>query len=149
MRSIFKYLAIIFSFLITALPAYCSPLDGNSSDLVLKALKDEVAADIKDFKEDKNNAPYFICFRVFDYTNMRLSASSGALVQNEHEHTRKLLVDFRVGDYSLDNANFVGANNNVTSVNWGELTVDNNYNAIRHALRSSAEIAYKAAIKNL
>ncbi len=89
--------------------------------------------------------------------NMTISPrqpSSGSITASEHKRWRDLKVDVREGDYKLDSSNFSaapvsGATTLFSASGTSVITIDNDYDAIRHTLWLRTDAAYKAAIKNL
>ena len=85
--------------------------------------------------------PYFIEYRIDDFSTYELLANYGALVREESGHQRIVRVTVRVGDYATD-----------SSTNRGEGTAsytaaDDSPVAIRYALWMATDDAYKNALR--
>jgi len=135
------------------LPIFALPAKADSTDIVMKALKDEMARSMKRLEINEHGAPYFIYYNVRDFDRIELAASCGALSQNEHSRWRDLMVDVRTGNYSLDSSNF---NSNIPGMSAANATadqrtlaIDDDYNAIRHTLWLRTDAAYKRAVETL
>lgn len=149
MRKPFAPLIAVIFLLISCLPAY-----SQSSDVVMRALDDEMARSMSRLKLNQHNCPYFISYTVREFDNLRLGASCGALTDNDRNHWRDLLTDVRDGNYTLDSSNFnVGGHEGLGALLSGTsgktLAIDDDYNALRHVLWLQTDAAYKTAIENL
>jgi predicted Zn-dependent protease len=85
--------------------------------------------------------PYFIEYRLDDLSSYEAIASYGALSREEEAHQRIVRVTVRVGDYTLDSS---------TSRGDGVLELaptDNNPQALRYALWTATDSAYKNALR--
>jgi hypothetical protein len=129
------------------------PARAESIDIVMKALKDEMARSMKRLELNGRGAPYFIYYNIREFDRIELAASCGALSQNEHSRWRDLIVDVRTGNYSLDSSNFNSTVPGMSAANatadQRTLVIDDDYNAIRHTLWLRTDAAYKAAVENL
>ena len=85
--------------------------------------------------------PYFIEYRLDDFSTFEAVANYGALTREENGHQRIVRVAVRIGDYKAD-----------SSGTRGDGTVqlaptDNNVEAIRYALWTATDEAYKNALR--
>jgi predicted Zn-dependent protease len=85
--------------------------------------------------------PYFIEYRLDDFATYEAVANYGALAREESGHQRVVRVTVRIGDYTTD-----------SSSNRGEGSValaatDDNAEAIRYALWTATDEAYKSALR--
>jgi len=85
--------------------------------------------------------PYFIEYRVDDFQTYEAVANFGALTQSEHNHQRVVRVTVRIGDYTLDSSSSRGDG----SVELAPQ--DNDPAALRYALWTTTDDAYKAALR--
>jgi len=85
--------------------------------------------------------PYFIEYRVDDFQTYEAVANFGALTQAEHNHQRVVRVTVRIGDYTLDSSSSRGDG----SVELAPQ--DNDPAALRYALWTTTDDAYKAALR--
>ncbi len=97
--------AITFSISLPLLTAF-SWLHAQD-DILMKALRDELARSMEELQLEAMERPYFIAYRVEEITNVRVSGTLGSLLIRSENHTRTLAVEARVGDYALDNTNFL------------------------------------------
>jgi predicted Zn-dependent protease len=85
--------------------------------------------------------PYFIEYRLDDFSTYEAVANYGALVREDSGHQRVIRVTVRIGSYETD-----------SSTSRGEGTValaptDNNPQAIRYSLWTATDEAYKNALR--
>ncbi|MBI2933914.1 MAG: hypothetical protein HYY16_19895 [Planctomycetes bacterium] len=133
--------------LLAALPLLCfaAPQD---DDLLLRVLRDELDRSMQRLRMDGAPAPYYVEYAVEESVSFQVQASFGALAGQGETRHRILSVDLRVGDYSLDNTNFAGGNHYGSGGN-AMLTVDDDYDALRHGLWLATDRAYKSAVEEL
>lgn len=85
--------------------------------------------------------PYYLEYRLDDFSTFQAVANYGALTRDEKAHQRIVRVTVRIGDYGSD-----------SSSTRGDGTVqlapeDNDPEALRYALWTSTDEAYKAALR--
>jgi hypothetical protein len=99
---------------------------------------------------DQYKGPYFIAYRVDQSDEFTVVASFGA-VDNSHRTTkRELSVDVREGDYALDSSHSSGSISHLLGMQENTpLTIDDDYDPIRHELWLHTDAAYKRAIEDL
>jgi len=120
-----------------------------SSDPILSALKPELDRNLAKLLIPGLPVPYYLGFSVMDITNAEIASRLGDLTQVEVSRNRFIQARMRVGDTSLDNANFIG-------YGWGSsgsarLTVvggDDPKPVVRDAWLT-ADAAYKQAVGTL
>ncbi len=120
------------------------------SQVLLKAMRDEMDRSMTNLKLENSPGPYFMSYLVRDISSLTITANSGALTVNNEGRSRTLRTDLRVGDYTLDNSNFMsfsGAMNPLAGVR--PLAVDDNYDAIRRQLWLETDRIYKQALDTL
>jgi hypothetical protein len=76
-------------------------------DVVLQAMKSELVRSAAKLQLGDLEKPYFIAYRIEDRDNHNASARLGALESSNSSRGRTLDVEVRVGDYELDNTNFL------------------------------------------
>src|SRR5258708_2261531 len=97
---------LILSALLCATPAIAA------EDVVMKAMRDEMARSMKKLQIETLKKPYFISYREVESDMCGVSASFGAVVNSAcetpmpHPRSRSISVEVRVGDYQRDNTNF-------------------------------------------
>ena len=85
--------------------------------------------------------PYFIEYRLDDFSTFEAVANYGALTRQEEGHQRVVRVVVRIGDYKTDSSSSRGEG----SVQLAP--TDNNPEAIRYALWTATDDAYKNALR--
>src|ERR1017187_2803943 len=96
------------SLLLTA--AACMASLHAQDDIMMKAMRDEMARSMKQLTIENLEKPYFIAYRVVDSESAGAGASFGALNNTGSNRSRMLHVEVRVGDYKLDNSHFFSFN---------------------------------------
>ncbi len=137
---------LIFCMLILAIPTAVLA----QSQVLLKAMRDEMDRSMTNLKLENSAGPYFMSYLVRDISSMTIAAKSGALTVNNESRNRTLRTDLRVGDYNLDNSNFMslsGAMNPFAGVR--PLAIDDSYDAIRRQLWLETDRIYKQALDTL
>jgi len=126
-----------------ALSAPALTADAVSSDVVLRALREEMDRSKDHLKLENVGAPYYIEYRVTELDQFDASAVFGALRNQQHVHGRLLRVVVRVGDYKQDS--FFGAGEGTIDL----IPSDDDLYAIRHRIWLATDRAYKAATEAL
>src|ERR1035441_2052508 len=140
------------SLLLTA--AACMASLHAQEDIVMKAMRDEMARSMKQLTIENLEKPYFIAYRVIDSENAGVRASFGALNLSSSNHSRILHVEVRVGDYKLDNSHFYffAMNQGTTTQIYNGammLTVEDDYKELRRQLWLATDSVYKKAVEDI
>ena len=155
---------MILSFLGTATRVSAQD-DPPVEDPVMRALADELARSMTLELEDLGR-PYFIEYAVDDTETLTISANFGAIVSSDQDKARRLVSRVRVGSYELDNTNFSGGGRGMGGrfrrggggggggggrggAGGSPLPIEDSYTAIRQAIWSATDAAYKAAVEQL
>ena len=117
------------------------PSKAAISDPLLLAMQQELDRERDQLVLPGMQKPYFIEYRVDDYQTFEAVANFGALTQAEHNHQRVVRVTVRIGDYTLDSSSSRGDG----SVELAPQ--DNDPAALRYALWTTTDEAYKAALR--
>ena len=117
-------------------------------DLIFKTLDDELQRNMSQLVMEKLERPYFINYTVDDIQQLEVSASLGQLLRSQLERSRYLTTDLRVGDYQLDNSNFVAGFTGF-GPDFATLPVDDDYDAIRNEIYLATDRVYKTALEAL
>jgi hypothetical protein len=122
-----------------------------ATDVVMRAMRDELARSVQLLRLDTLAKPYFIEYRVMEGHSRGASGRLGSLVAtNEGRGPRTVQVEVRVGDYAFDNTNYFGAGFMPQAfVGFGGLPFDDDYLEIRRQLWLSTDRAYKQALEAL
>jgi TldD protein len=110
-------------------------------DPLLKAMQAELDREKAQLLLPGMQAPYFIEYRLEDFANYEAVASYGALNREEQGHQRIVRVSVRIGDYASDSSGTRGD---------GAVQLapeDNNPLALRYALWTATDDAYKNALR--
>ena len=112
-----------------------------SSDPLLIAMKQELTREQQLLVLPGMERPYFIQYRLEDVISYEAVANYGALTRESENHQRAVRVEVRVGDYTTDSSSSRGDG----AVELAP--TDNDPNAIRFALWSATDEAYKNALR--
>lgn len=124
-------------------------------DAVSRAMHDEMQRSVQKLQLEQLDKPYFVSYRVVDSESKEVSASLGSVLSSSENRIRFLTVEVRVGDYSLDNSNFlsfpVGATGVALHMFGGTvpLPLDDNYDELRRQIWLATDGAYKKALEDL
>lgn len=139
----------------TMLALLCMAASGwGQDDAVIKAMRDEMKRTTSQLRMKDMDKPYFVAYRVKELESASVAASLGALTQSRPNRMRFLSVELRVGDYVLDNSNFLST----TTFSGGEsrmfrsieqVPLDDNYLGIRRQLWLATDAEYKKALEDL
>lgn len=122
----------------------------TKDDVVFRAMRDELQRSMKKLQLEQMQRPYFISYHVFEADDKDASGFLGSLINASESRSRILTVDVRVGDYSLDNSNFLSFSfgNGVVFTGYQELPLDDNYDELRRQLWLATDGAYKKALED-
>lgn len=117
-------------------------------DIVIRAMKDEMRRSMQKLQLENLERPYFISYLITDNESQQANANLGSLIYRSESHYRRLVVSVRVGDYTLDNSNFVSGMA-VQSFNGApELPLDDDYDELRRQIWLATDRAYKKALED-
>ncbi len=138
-------------------PALCLLLGGAmqaQDDVPMRAMKDEMARTISQLQLQKMDKPYFLAYRIDDMSRTLVSATLGSLTEEQPSRVRLVGVEVRVGDYTLDNSNYVSLRNlggggagMFSSIR--QATLDDSYGQLRSTLWLATDSQYKKALEDL
>jgi hypothetical protein len=134
-----------------AIALLLSPCVRAGEDVVMKAMADEMDRSIKSLQMEKLGKPYFIAYRVDEVVEAESSATFGAMRGGSEKHQRFLSVELRVGDYALDNTNFVTLPDRSFSMRRpgrAGLPLEDSYQEIRREIWLATDVAYKQALEH-
>jgi len=117
------------------------PSKAAVTDPLLLAMQQELDRERDQLVLPGMQKPYFMEYRVDDYITYDAVANFGALTQEEHNHQRIVRVTVRIGDYAIDSSSSRGDG----SVELAP--EDNDPSALRYALWTTTDEAYKAALR--
>jgi len=117
-----------------------SPADAKT-DPVLSAMLAELDRSQHQLQLQGFEKPYFIEYHLDDVTDYEATAAWGALVGEHEQRSRIVRVTVRVGDYKLDSSGARDASLEVA-------TIEDDPMALRYALWSATDAAYKNALNS-
>ncbi|HZL72903.1 MAG TPA: metallopeptidase TldD-related protein [Planctomycetota bacterium] len=117
----------------------------EQEDLLFRVLRDEMARATARLKLEKSGPPYYVEFSATENESFSAAGSFGALTGRSEGKTRYCSIDLRVGDHGLDNTNFAGGGGRGGT----GLTIDDDYDALRHELWLATDRQYKSAVEEL
>ena len=126
------------------------PGAAQQSDVLLRAMRDELARSTGTLQLEELERPYFIEYAVVDTESTVVEATFGASLRNDQTHMRSLRVDVRVGSHELDNSEFVAVPSFFRMRSFPRSLVrEDHYDALRHDLWLATDAAYKEALEQL
>src|SRR5450759_1658576 len=121
-----------------------------AQDALDKAMRDELARSVGKLRMEGLDKPYFIAYRVIDRSEQSFRATFGSLSERNQSHSRFLVVELRVGDYKLDNTNFLSFSfPGRRPAGMTLLALDDDYHELRRHLWLATDAAYKSALDEL
>jgi predicted Zn-dependent protease len=123
-------------------------------DVAMRAMKDELARSVSELQLQKMDKPYFIAYRMDEISQATVSAMLGSLTEDQPSRVRLIGVEVRVGDYVLDNSNYVSIRNFGAGVSGmfssiSRAPLDDNYQQIRRDFWIATDSQYKKALEDL
>ena len=112
------------------------------SDPMLNAMKEELTREQQLLVLKDMQRPYFIQYRLEDVHTYEAIANYGALTRENESHQRAVRVEIRIGDYTTDSSSARG--DGVVEL----ASTDNDPNALRFALWTATDEAYKNALRS-
>jgi TldD protein len=117
----------------------------EKDDLLFRVLQDEMTRATGRLKIEKSGPPYYVEYTALESEFFQATASFGAITGQGGGKSRSCSIDLRVGDHRLDNTNFAGNRSGGRT----SLTVDDDYDALRHELWLATDRVYKSAVEEL
>jgi hypothetical protein len=124
-----------------------------ASDVVMRAMQDEIDRSMKELKMEDLDLPYFIAYRIDEISASEAAATFGSLTSMDTGRQRSLTVEIRVGARELDNTNFMS----MSSLQNGsifrqmsagnQMPLDDDYQEIRRKIWLATDSAFKEALE--
>jgi len=120
---------------------------------ILSALRDELKRSMDSLFIETLQKPYYIDYTLKISNNYRASALLGSLVDTASAKTATLNVQVRVGDYNLDNSNFLDFSflffmgDGEAASSRRNVPIDFDYFSLRRELWLATDFAYKKAVE--
>jgi len=118
-------------------------------DAVMTAMSDELNRSMSELQLKDLDKPYFMQYVILDEEEYSGQATFGALTSWNAVRQRSLQVQVRVGNYQLDNSEFVVGRGNSSFMQPTQTSLDNDYRALRHSLWLATDSAYKQSLELL
>jgi hypothetical protein len=123
-------------------------------DVVMRAMRDELARSMSKLTLENLEKPYYISYRVIDSERYSVAAGFGALNHSTTNRSRALSVEVRVGDYQLDNSHFFSwsfdAGRSIqTGLFRAALPLEDDYTEVRRQIWLATDNVYKKAVEDL
>jgi predicted Zn-dependent protease len=118
-----------------------SALQDAKDDPILRAMQAELDREKAQLVLPGMQHPYFIEYRLDDFTIYEAVANYGALVREDSSHQRIIRVTVRIGSYETDSSSSRGDGTAALA------PTDNNAQAIRYSLWTATDEAYKNALR--
>jgi predicted Zn-dependent protease len=122
------------------------------TDPVMRAMADELQRSMTKLQIEDLEKPYFIQYSILDEDIYTAQATFGALTSSSRNQQRVVQAQVRVGNYEFDNSEFVAAGQGAGNAGAGvasNAVIDDDYDAIRHALWLATDSAYKQSVEQL
>ena len=132
-------------------PPPTSTSSADTGDVIMRAMRDELARSMAELRLDTMPRPYFLAYRVDEVTSLDATATRGSLIERNGGRRRRLSVELRVGDYAFDNTNFLSMPSGLGDfmgefgIGVGEVPLDDDYGALRRQLWLATDASYKSA----
>jgi hypothetical protein len=150
-----KTILFTFCFLLLLPFSFKAETGTAETDIVIKAMQDEMKRSMKSLKIEKMEKPYYLEYTIVDLRQISIEAGFGALLKSGESHQRILKVGVRVGDYRMDNTGFIGRSNIQSAVmspisgNTEYIVLEDDYNVLRHDIWIATDRVYKQAVEQL
>lgn len=116
-------------------------------DVILRAMADELERS-RSLRIMSSEPPYYIEYVLYDGESCTVSATLGAIVRSGRMRYRLPRVQVRVGDYKLDQTNYIGTDFFPgPRYDVEDFPIDNSYAALRHHLWLATDSAYRSAVE--
>ena len=121
----------------------------STREVIQKAMRDEMTRNIQRLELENLERPFFISYTIRDAKTMEVTATLGSIVRSDSNHHRNQNVRVMVGDYSLNDENFLdlsgGSRGHTLLRGADRLPLEDDYDGIRRALWIATDEVYKRA----
>ncbi|HEX4998460.1 MAG TPA: metallopeptidase TldD-related protein [Terriglobia bacterium] len=150
-RSVFRTTAgAILTCLALALGLVVSGQSQQGTDIVFRAMNDELTRSMSQLQLKELQKPYFAQYVILDEDEYSAEATFGALTSSHRSRNRYGQTQVRIGDYDFDNSEFnPGRGGSPATGALYRTVVDDNYAGLRHDLWLASDAMYKQAIETL
>jgi hypothetical protein len=138
------------SCLIAASAAILLPQKGESDDVILRAMRDELERSRQlRMVGGGDDSPYFFGFELTDTNEFQVAAVLGSPLSVAHVHFRAPQIDIRVGNYDFDDTGHIFSGRFTGERFDNTFPLDDDYMALRDALWLATDTAYKTAVESM
>lgn len=148
LRSEIKPLTLLLFFTILVYPTFGQVQEDDLLSFVESELKREMT-ELKKLSQP----PYYLAYRIHDTHSAYVSSSFGSLIGADTDHSRILMTDIKVGDYTFDNSHPVSNFEDFDAYDMHsggggavELPLDNSPEAIKFTLWQQTQNSYRQAL---
>jgi predicted Zn-dependent protease len=127
-------------------PSFAFAAPAKDDAVVRKAMDEEMQRSMQKLKLGTEAPPYYMSYTIVDEDTSRVSARLGQIVIEDHNPSRAMRVDVRVGSYDEDNTN---SRSGFGGHGSGMISRDDDYVGIRRDLWEMTDHQYKAALEAL
>lgn len=137
--------AVLF-FLLLNFPIQAQNSALQTDEIIFKALTDELTRSSTDLVLNNYKPPFFISYQLYDIKSLLIKATMGSIRQIQEVPVRYSNVRCMVGDYALNDENFIGTRG-MSSGGYLPVPLENDYAGIRRAFWISTDRIYKSALQ--
>jgi predicted Zn-dependent protease len=143
--------AVVLGAVLGAATAVAAQTEGRAEPKLIALMADELDHSIWNLVNDDGTRPYFLAYTITDVASASISGQLGAIYTDDTSRRRVLDVDVRVGDYALDSTHQIRGGGRGFGGRGGRrgmnaVSVDDNADAIRHALWRATDRSFKSAV---
>ncbi|MEO0095369.1 MAG: metallopeptidase TldD-related protein [candidate division WOR-3 bacterium] len=142
---------LVFLLIVLITPVVSFSSEITEKNILFQALQDEMKRSIYELQLENQAKPYYIAYRAKDWKEIEIRASFGGLLSSGESRKREIFVDLRVGNYQLDNSNFIcqTGGSRVIEAERTDLPIEDEYFALRQAIWLVTDGTYKKALEKL
>ncbi len=142
MRTI-TYILVILALLLSGSTIASEKSD---SDIIFKAMEDEMARNMTELKLDDNGTPFYIAYNLMKAKRGKILATMGAIIESNSDNRAWCSVNLKMGDYNLNDEKYYDKVNQINH-NDGSFSVplEVDYDGIRRSLWIMSSNVYKNA----
>lgn len=119
----------------------------NTDDLIFKAMNDELNRSITKLSINNYPTPFFVSYQLSDGQYLAVQATLGAIRMSAAIPARAQNVRLMVGNYALNDENFIPGSLSMGGSGNLSLPLKNDYDAIRRTFWIASDQSYKRAIE--
>ncbi len=139
-NNFFLFTGLLISLLVLPALFQTSYAQTADSDVVLRAMQDELKRSIDKLVIPGQEKPYFIEYEMMDTQGLNINASFGGIMFSQPSRARVATVEVRVGGYDFDNE---------PGGYPMQVAIEDDYNSLRHELWLATDSAYRAAVEQI